>query len=378
MAACTDALSRSWTHTIRLLFQPFRLVYWIKAALLVFLIQGISLLNLHFNYEELMTSGYETLAEEAMKQLPTIITLLVVYFILAILFDFLGACARFVLYEGIARGVLYYFSSLQRLMPQIIAFFLWNFIVKFLFLFLLTVGFFIMLTAAWFLTASLEQTTALILIFAVNLILLTLLGIFVALYLVLFNSMAAPLMAIQQRGIFEAWRISLRLALENMGEFLGYVILRFLLMVGYTFIVFWFGLVAGILSFGYYTPYFNPIELGVPRALILWLLSLPFEFFLTFILLPLPVLQNAYALSFMARLTGAEELEPRSGEEETIKNPEYEESLPDVESFASASTSFKDIPTSPGGPADSSPGGAENPSSSPLDPTPNPPPPPMG
>ena len=126
MAACTDALSRSWTHTIRLLFQPFRLVYWIKAALLVFLIQGISLLNLHFNYEELMTSGYETLAEEAMKQLPTIITLLVVYFILAILFDFLGACARFVLYEGIARGVLYYFSSLQRLMPQIIAFFLWN------------------------------------------------------------------------------------------------------------------------------------------------------------------------------------------------------------------------------------------------------------
>ncbi|MFB3787969.1 MAG: hypothetical protein ACE15F_16550 [bacterium] len=375
MAACTDALSRSWSHTLRLLFQPFRLIYWIKAALLVFLIQGISLLNLHLNYEELMTSGYETLAEEAMKQLPTIITLLMVYFLLTILFDFLSACARFALYEGIAQGVLYYLASFQRLMPQIIAFFLWNFIVKFLFLLTLTVGFFIMLTAAWFLTASFEQTTALILIVTLNLILLTILGVLVALYLVLFNSMVAPLMAIQQKGIFEAWGTSLRLALENMGDFLGYAVLRFLLVLCSVFILFWFNLIVGILSFGYYTPYFNPIELGVARALLLWLLSSPFEFILTFFLLPLPVLQNAYALSFMARLTGAEELEPRGGEDE-IKNPESLEPIPDTGPFVAASTSFKDIPTSPGGTAALSSGGADGSASSPMDESPNPPPPP--
>ncbi|HOL93408.1 MAG TPA: hypothetical protein PLH79_03590 [bacterium] len=347
MAACTDALSRSWSHAIRLTFQPFRLVFWLKATLLVFLIQGISLLNFHLDYEALMDSNYETWVEEAMRQMPVLVTLLGIYFILAILFDFLYAVSRFLFYDGIAQGMVTYFISFHRLLPQIVAFFLWYFIVKALFVFMAGLGFVVMVLAAWMLSAAFEQTTALILIISLNVLLLTILGVFVAFYLVMLNSMVAPLMAILKLGIFAAWRISLRLALENMGEFLGYAFFRFLIVLGYAFLLFWISLIVGILSFGLYKPSFNPLELGVSRVVLLWLISLPFDFFLTWILLPVPVWQNAYALSFMAQLTGAEELEPHGGETD-IKKPEFEEPIPGAGPSEAIRTAFTDIPISPG------------------------------
>ena len=131
MAYCADSFSRSFSHTFRLLFQPFRLFYWIKVSILAFFIQGFSVLSTQSYFHELPNPNeLDRLAEEALAVLPTIVGVLIASMFIGIIMHALQACARFLFFDAVREGFISYRSSLQRHFSGIVSLFLWNVIIK--------------------------------------------------------------------------------------------------------------------------------------------------------------------------------------------------------------------------------------------------------
>ncbi len=345
MAHCAKSLSRSWSKTISILFQPFRLVFWLKMALIVFIMNQFS------NYQ-FLGQGYrhfiapylpkdptqlgqmDVLVDKSMEVLPLIIAIAVVTTLVMILLTLLKAILNFVFYSGVWLGVVYMWKATVEYFGQILSYFLWNVLFS-IFLFVVILLFFgFMGFLTWGMDAHQGNTTGLIIAITLFIGFVVVGGLFLLLYYVLLEAMVVPHMLVKKMGILQAWSHALGLAFRNLWEFLGFVLIRMvinliiaLIMTLFTFAIILivsiiFGLLLGMTG----TPVSELSSFNLFDRPVMYLLLIPFSFFVNCILLPVPIFYNMYALCFNAALTEDHDFDPQSAptSQQEVQKPEPE------------------------------------------------------
>ncbi|MBN2327566.1 MAG: hypothetical protein JXR73_10470 [Candidatus Omnitrophica bacterium] len=353
MAHCTEAFSRSLPHTLRLLFQPFRLIYWLKTALLVLLIQGFSLYSpLEYFNQIPQPSNMDQWAEQALEMMPLFAGILIGSILFAILMESLRACARFLLFDSVREGFIYYRSSLKRHISGILSLFLWNTIIKMLFAMFLFIAALLLLIPNWILFTMVESRLGLI--FALTLDFLF--GLFVLFLIiahgVLLNGVVVPQMCIKSRGLFESWGKALRLIIDKPGDLIGFALIRLAVSMAMFLILFALAMLLGVFSVGFSTILNGP-EALIENNLFVTQMQLPFQIVTTFLLLPIPIFQTAFALAFVAGVHMDQEYEPGGKPQLDDESapaptgpPAMDRSAPESkEDPFEGPISFKDIPT---------------------------------
>jgi len=366
MAHCTDAFGRSWNHMSRLLFQPFRFFYWIKMTLLVFVVNGLSSLNIPIRYTEMFKAErLEKLSQQVLNLLPVLLIGFVVLVLFTLLMGFLSCAARMLFYEGVRHGVIYYWETFLKQSIKIVTFFLWNIIAMllaglFAMIGLVVIFIFLTLAGGMAFVESSEAPNMTVLVIGVTLLIGFFLFLLILLifYVVLLDSFVVPLMLVRDQGIFTAWARAIRLALENLWEFLGYVALRIGIGIFFVLVMFVVGLFMGLLTFLLAFPIFGGYPLGIKAALVLSIFLLPVSFAVTLVLLPIPIFQDAFALTFLRRLTGDRSFEPQGLDEPEAESPFSKEFASPPPSYppTSGPIHFREIPPEPDDSASSSKG----------------------
>ena len=243
MAQCTEAFSRGWGHTIRLLFRPFRLLIWLKMALLALLVRGLSSFmdlttRLGGNSESIFTD-MESTYEAIQANLPYYVGIFVVALFLYLIFIFFNAVARFLFYDGVLNGMTYFFKSWSEHFSAIITYFLWNIVVSLILggitvLFFAGIYFFIIMGFSDpQASVGVGMALGITLIFGLGLIFF----ILWAFYMVILDNLVVPQMLVKKRGIIKAWAEALGMVLENLFDFIGFILIRFVVHMFFTIMV---------------------------------------------------------------------------------------------------------------------------------------------
>ncbi|MEW6234941.1 MAG: hypothetical protein AB1656_06105 [Candidatus Omnitrophota bacterium] len=331
MAQCTDTLGRGWEKTIQIMFQPFRFIYWLKMAILFFLIHQLSGVNLvmqaysrfaspYIGLEADDMRNYDVLLEKITAALPMILLGLMGLGLLMILFMFFQSAIRFVIYDGVRSGMVYYLRYFSKHISQIVSYFLWNIAISIITVILTSILFGFILLLAWATNVSLDNTAGLAIFIMASIgVFLFVIAISI-LYISLLDCLVLPIMLVKECGILTAWSQALKLAFGNFWEFIGFIILRVIIIVVISVIMMILSFIVlfsvGILISLLAISSSNVLDAAGDNPLALFdniyftIVMLPFSFLLTFILLPLPVFKDAYSLCFMARLTGDSSFEP--------------------------------------------------------------------
>lgn len=392
MASCVDAFSRSFSHSIRLLFQPFRMGFWLKAALLILFIQGLAIFS-PFEYLQGFTDleNPDQIAERTLEILPTLLGLFFVSMLISVIMEALHAWACFLYFDALRDGFIYYRPSTNRNGTGIVTFFLWNLVMKLVIGGLVVVSLIVLLIPTWLLTALFQNQTGLILALTfAGLFALFLLSVYIV-YIILLYGVVIPQMAVKSKGIFEAWKESFQIAFNQPGELLGYALIRIILWCVAFFCIAAIAFFYGLCSAGFSTLLGgSPAEFG--EKIFAMQAALPLQIIIAFLLLPLFTLRTAYTLCFLSDLKQDRDYEPKGGESSVsltaVETPPSPPSPPILPVFQKQNetdpidepVSFKDIPTerfSAGPdippPSDASPQNNDNQSSD----CQNPPPPPV-
>lgn len=312
MAYCTDALSRAWMRMVSLLFLPFRFLFWIKMAILYLILGGLN----PFNYITQRLSDFNNpadlrqLMDNFIERLPLLLVIIILFVIGSILFSLLYAAARFIFYDSVHKGTCYYMESFYRHGGGILSYLLWN-IAVFLIFSIITLVIILLTLIVGFLFESLMGIAGVILVGVFAVALALLLAIAIILYWTLLDAMVLPMMVVERVGIFQAWGRALSLAFTRIGEFAGFLLVRFLVNLTLAVILFLIGifiagaslLIALLLGADPDPNVFNQFIYSA-AALPIWLI-------LAVIQLPFPVFLDSYALYFMAALTGKSEYRPK-------------------------------------------------------------------
>jgi len=140
----------------------------------------------------------------------------------------------------------------------------------------------------------------------------------------------------------------------NMGETLGFIVIRLLLTMGEFFLIFFFALIVSLFTVGIYALGSAAI---MPDAGILFgqqvfhpLIQIPFQFLIVLVLLPFPIMKDVYALCFLKNVLSDNTFEPGDGSnhtyaEGTISGLEVILDKKDETGSSNGPVSFKDIPT---------------------------------
>ena len=305
MAHCTDSFGKSWLHMVHLLFQPFRLEYWLKGALLVFFAQGYQgpKPNPTKWFQEHMQSGdiYAVL----LQNLPLIIAGVLLLLVLGTIFMFFGACVHFLLLDGVKQGVFHLRKSFTNNLPGIISLFLWNLIAG-----IILIGFGLLIAAVvmapFFLVMGSNPNTVLMVLLVLVFMVLGL-GFFVAIiiYFSMLAGLVVPQMLVEKKGIFEAWSKAISIVMGNLMEFVGYIVIQTGIGLVFGFIVFIFYMLFSMFALAIVAS-MGGME-SFPETMTAmqdYGLLMPLGAFVALFLLPVPILLHSYTLHFVAALTG--------------------------------------------------------------------------
>ncbi len=346
MAHCTDSFGKGWNHMIRLLFQPFRFVYWLKMTILFLFMSGISSMN-YYRFQGDTTPRFDNLdgmADQMLEMMPYFISIAILVILLMILFTFLSSAARILFYKGILDGVIYYMKYFREQSSSIISYFLWNVIVTLVAGIVLLLISFGILLLGYLLGAFEGDTLGLVISITLGGSFIVILFILVILYFVLLDSLVLPIMVVKQRGIFAAWSKALGLALANFWDFTGYVLIRIAIGIFVGIVTFFIGLFLGMLALLIIIPLSGGVELNFISATLIGIILLPIAFIINFFLLPIPAFKDSYALSFMGGLTGDSSFEPINSTQTDIPSEPAQTQEPQLPN-GQGPVDFKDIPS---------------------------------
>ncbi len=306
MTTTAGAFRRAWRQVPRLLFRPFRLSFWLRMALLYFLMQGFSLINLYLQFEEHTADlDLTQISIWNLKLLPFLITATVTLLVGLILFKiiatFYAAASRILFYDGVRTGLMDYLSSFRKHCYAVFCYFVWKITFA---VFALTGFIFLSICAlalsAWLVEMKGDQAGLLLLLTLGigGLINILLFGFF---YSITLDSIVVPLMIFQDYGVMKAWSRAFDLIFASLGEFILYAYYRFTIGIAETIIFLFAALFTGVFTYSLIGLFHVS---GVMRELVLFLLTIPASLFGAFFLLPIPILKDAFAIAFMNDLTG--------------------------------------------------------------------------
>lgn len=315
MAHCTDAFSSGWNRMMKLAFQPVRGAFWLKGVLLLFLMQAMQYCNPSFLYGDLIREHREAdqLAEALIQRLPYMLAGLVMFMLLGIVLGFLSSAARIIFYQGVQRGTFQIRGDFARHIGSIISFFLWNICIIILaFIAAMLVGG--VLVGIMMLLGAGSNGVGIGFMLLVLIGLVIGLGLFVlsTLYVVLLDGVVIPQMVIEETGILAAWGRALSLLTEHLFEFIGFIVIRFVIgfIMGLIIFVCYFVMSIFIMLIVAGGSGFDPSSFaGISQSINSFLMA-PLMLVLTAFLFPFPLLSDAYSLYFMRAITGDSRYQP--------------------------------------------------------------------
>jgi len=344
MAFCTDSLGTAWSNMTRLLFKPFRLLFWIKAAVIVMFIKGLSLATI-FNVapdEASAINDYEELAAQALEILPAIVGMLLVYLFVVIILEFIRSCSRFILFDAVKNGVIHFKQSTGKHFSGIISLFLWNICIKMIFLILMIISVIVVLIFTGIIGSLLDNNFGLILIIIFNSFFFLFVCAILIIHTIMLNSIIIPQMVIKSKGIFEAWGKAFSQLLKKPAEYIGYTLIQFLILSAGFLLVMLF-----TLSFRLFSVGLTDFQNGINEQAIIHFITAPhfsIQLFITMIFLPFPILQNAYALCFLKNVYQDNEYDPQNHGQNHDKPPIIDETPESPTPPIGGPVSFSDIP----------------------------------
>ncbi|MBZ0257660.1 hypothetical protein K8I31_16460, partial [bacterium] len=229
MAICTDTFGKSWLHMIQLLFKPFRLEYWLKGAVLVFFMQGYQGPKpnpAQWMQEKIKSGGFNDFYELLLHNLPLILVSMLILFVLGTLFMFIGACVQFIFIEGVKEGVFHYRKAFKKHLSSIISLFLWNLIFSVIIVSAVVLVGGIIAAGVMFMGQSNMGSLVIVIGILLGLVLVVLFFIFFTFYHTMLSGLVIPQMLVEQKGILESWTSAISIVLENLMEFLGFLVIQ--------------------------------------------------------------------------------------------------------------------------------------------------------
>lgn len=314
MAICTDTFGRSWLHMIQLLFKPFRLEYWLKGALLVFFMQGYQGPKpnpAQWMQDKIKSGGLNDFYELVLHNLPLILVSLLVLFVVGVLFMFISACVQFIFFEGVKEGVFHFRKSFQKHLSSIISLFLWNLIFSVIIVSAVVLIGGIIAAGVMFMGQGNMGSLVIVIGILLGLVLVVLFFIFFTFYHTMLSGLVIPQMLVEQKGILESWTNAISIVLENLMEFLGFLVIQIGVGMVVGIVVFVFYMVFSLFAFAV-TAAVGGVD-NFPEtfsAMQNYGLLIPFGMFIAVILLPSPVLLNSYILNFFAAIANKPEYCP--------------------------------------------------------------------
>ena len=311
MAYCTDAFGQGLQHTGRILFRPWRIGFWFKMAVLNFVVLGFSNLQLDYGFTdpEKIQDILKNI-ERYTVYLPMILAGSLIFFVLWLIVSFFSSAARIIFLEGVRRSEIGIFASYSRHDSKIVTYFLWNVIMPMVGTVVMVVILF--LTALFPMLVELMAgpqigtiATILVLVLIFGLALLAMLF-----YEIIMNTFVLPQMVFRNQGIFSSWREAFSIIFGNFWEFLGYAIIRIAVYMGVLMVTLFASLLVWLVYLVISYPLFGDTQLTFSQSLVMAFLLLPLMFGVRFVLLPIPAFKDAFALAYLAGITGDETFFP--------------------------------------------------------------------
>lgn len=360
MAYNADSFNRGWNQTVQILFQPFRLFFWLKVTILAFFIQGYSFFSLDSLLQDMpQIDQLEQVSERLLQELPLILGALIGSAIFAVFMDFFRAFSRLMQLDAVRNGEIHYRQSIQKHLSGSISLFIWNIAMKVLFIFLCLVGFFILLIMTLLLSSLLGNQIGLIFSLTIDIVILLLALLVIFAYGILLDGVVIPQMAIKSKGILDSWKEALGWVSRFPQELLGFAFMRIaitlLFLLSFTFLSFF----VSLFTLGFSSIGMEQVLMGTGGGLkegfLSQILYLPVYFLMLWVLLPIPLLKDAYTLYFLHALHRDPDYAPRSGisPQQNGIEPQVETRIPSSEKpeiknetdNSQGPVSFKDIPT---------------------------------
>lgn len=305
MAYFTDSFGVGINRMFALLFQPLRLIFWLKMTILFFLAQGFNPAGYIINaYDIPMTpQEFDQWQSQVIETLPYMIGLVILLLFSSIIFSFVAASARLVHLESVKNGTCYYFSSFGRLIGQIVAYFLWNIIIFVIFMLLILLLTAIYTALSYALTSGFGNIAPIIMLL-MGIFIGLIIAVHVLLYLFILDGLVLPQMVVEDKGILAAWGSALGMVFSKPGEFLGFCMVRsmFNIILGVIYFIFiFFTTTVTILVLQGVSGATEPSNM---ENFFSSLASIPMLFIFSIILLPFPIFFDTYALAFLHQITG--------------------------------------------------------------------------
>lgn len=340
-----NAVGEGVERAIDLLFRPFNLRFWLKLALIVFLVEGGlgSAFNSRF-YE------FES-SEELMQYLPVFAGIFLFIMALILLFSLLSSVTTFSFLEAAVNKEINVLESINANLGRGFRLFLFNLLLMVatfaVVLVLLLPLFFILMGSI----RGLGHPLLLIGYVAFALVMFLLVLITSSVIGVFTKDFVVPIMYSQKEGVMHSWEKLLSVIKKNRKQFLVYLIARILLalvtgilsliillvimifvIVAAFIIGLGLGFVGAAVGFTQITAVFGAIKSSIPLltlgVLILIAAFLSFTYFLTAITLPVPVFFRYYSLCFLGKIDEDLNLTKDAGNPKTeAKKPKGDESM---------------------------------------------------
>jgi hypothetical protein len=243
-----DAVSPAFERTKRQLFQPFRLAFWLRMAI-VALTTGEFYGNSGwsgFHYAVPSSRGSSHLGlpglglvtpnlEYLKRYLPWIVAAAVLLFVALIFWMYVSSVLRFILFDAVLTEQCQIKRDWRRWRSQGIRFFLWRICFS-----LAVIAALAILVAATALTAlgsgafaNPRQHIALLVLGGIGVfIVLVCLMILAALIAMFARDFVVPVMALENLGVVDGWQRVMRMLNVEKGAYGGYVLMKIVLVVG--------------------------------------------------------------------------------------------------------------------------------------------------
>lgn len=257
-----DAISPAFDHTKRQLFQPFRLGFWLRMAVVALAtgqFYSSSLSGLHFNLpasRRAMAYSFQSMArphwEYLKRYLPWIILIVLLVIVGVALWIYVASVFRFVLFDSVLTDRCVIRKQWRQWRGQGVRFFLWR--VCFGLGVALSLGIF---GGACYLVAlntgalrNPRQHIALLVLGGLAALLVLACLIALAALIALFaRDFVVPVMALEGVGVIEGWRRVIAMLKAEKKAYAGYVLMKIVLVVGTTIIFGILTLIAVLLLF---------------------------------------------------------------------------------------------------------------------------------
>jgi len=337
-----EALNEALEKTNELLFRKFNLAFWLKLAVVVFLVGGSGGFNFNTGFGG--SDKDKNMAADFTAILPFLVVIFAVVIIIALIFMFIKAVCQFMFIETVGSGEIELVKGFKRNVDAGFNLFLFELglLLVSLVLLVVTLGPLIYLLVKG---GLMEKTIPLLIAIVAGIIVCLIIAIIMSLVTMLTNDFALVIAHAEKKGIIAGWRRLWRLMNDNIKQFGVYVLVKIALAILAGIILTIIGIIAFIialipvavvgvafvvalivLSAGLGVGKGVLMLLVIPAVIIGIVYFIAISYCIVVITLPVPVFFRCYSILFLQRIEpGIRVTAGKRLEKERKKEPPMEE-----------------------------------------------------